>query len=128
MTHLNDPSLTPGGAEGTLPTQCETMEEVRAGVDAIDRILVSLLTRRQAYMEAAARIKPELTDVRVPWRIEEVVQNVLAESAKTGLSPRIAERVWRLLVEECIQHEQETWVSLRKNEIKKDDLKQTISQ
>lgn len=89
------------------------MAEVRAGVDALDKQLVALLTTRQGYMEAAARIKPAAAEVRVPWRVEEVVENVLAEAAKTGLSSRIAEPVWRVLIEECIQHEHRTWHKLR---------------
>ena len=40
------------------PDDCQTMAEVRIGVDAIDRELVRLLVTRQGYMHAAARIKP----------------------------------------------------------------------
>jgi len=40
------------------PENCKTMADVRAGVDALDRELVRLLVTRQAYMHAAARIKP----------------------------------------------------------------------
>ena len=39
-----------------LPHQCETMADVRAGVDQVDRELVALLVRRFGYMDAAARI------------------------------------------------------------------------
>ncbi|MGV6801887.1 MAG: chorismate mutase [bacterium] len=88
------------------PAECTTMKEVRAGVDALDVELVTLLKERQGYMEAAARIKPGYEDVVVPWRIEEVIANVLREARKTGLSERIAEPVWRLLIEKCIEHEQ----------------------
>ena len=95
-----------------LPDDCHSMEDVRAGVDSLDRELVALLTRRQGYMAAAARIKPQESDVRVPWRIEEVVEKVLAEARKTGLSPRIAEPVWRILIEQCIEFELETWRGL----------------
>ena len=91
------------------PEDCTDMAEVRAGVDAVDRELVALLTRRQGYMGAAARIKPREADVRVPWRIEEVVANVLAEAERTGLSPRIAEPVWRELIERSIAYEGEAW-------------------
>lgn len=87
------------------------MADVRAGVDAVDIELVHLLVRRQGYMEAAARIKPTRDQVVVPWRIEEVVDNVLAEAKRLGLSPRIAEPVWRLLIEKCIEHEMQTFDS-----------------
>ncbi|MEM9810169.1 MAG: chorismate mutase [Pseudomonadota bacterium] len=88
------------------------MEDVREGVDELDRELVRLLAIRQGYMEAAARIKPRAEDVRVPWRVEDVVQKVLETAQLEGLSPRIAEPVWRELVERCIQHEAEVWKSL----------------
>jgi isochorismate pyruvate lyase len=95
------------------PQSCETMDEVRAGVDALDRELVTLLARRQGYMEAAARIKPTLDDVRVPWRIEDVVEKVLEDARQKGLSARIAEPVWRELIECCIAHEADAWKKLR---------------
>ena len=95
------------------PAQCSTMEDVREGVDALDRELVKLLAVRQGYMEAAARIKPRAEDVRVPWRIEEVVAKVLKAADSQGLSDRIAEPVWRELIERCIEHEAETWKKLR---------------
>jgi len=39
------------------PEDCQTMIDVRKGVDALDRELVRLLVIRQGYMHAAARIK-----------------------------------------------------------------------
>ena len=38
------------------PEACQTMAEVRVGVDALDRALVTLIAERQRYMDAAARI------------------------------------------------------------------------
>lgn len=98
------------------PEACTTMEDVRAGVDDLDRELVRILAIRQGYMEAAARIKPTLEDVRVPWRIEDVVEKVLQSAAKMGLSARIAEPVWRELIECCIAHEAECWKKLRSDQ------------
>ncbi len=96
--------------DATIPAaRCQTMDEVRSEVDRLDRALVRLLAERQSYMEAAARIKPEQNQVRVPWRIEDVVAKVLAEAEKMGLSKRIAEPVWRELIERCIAHEDEIW-------------------
>ena len=85
------------------------MTEVRQGVDALDRALVTLLTERQGYMDAAARIKPTRTAVRDEARIEDVVAKVKAAARASGLSEAIAEPVWRLLIERCIAHEFEVW-------------------
>ncbi len=100
----------------TSAGDCVEMDEVRAEIDRIDRDLVALLAERQTYIEAAARIKDRESDVRVEWRIEDVIAKVLATAEKEGLSPRIAEPVWRELVERCIAHELECWRALRLGE------------
>jgi isochorismate pyruvate lyase len=95
------------------PEDCATMTEVRQGVDALDRALVTLLAERQRYMDAAARIKQARAAVRDEARIEDVVAKVKAEARRQGLSEQIAEPVWRLLIERCIAHEFEVWDRLR---------------
>jgi isochorismate pyruvate lyase len=92
---------------------CATMEDVRSGIDQIDRELVRLIAERQAFIEAAARIKADPGDVRVEWRIEDVVAKVLAAAQREGLSPRIAEPVWREMIERCIEHELQCWHDMR---------------
>lgn len=98
------------------PEDCATMDDVRAGVDAVDVELVRLVARRQRYMDAAARIKGKRDDVRVPWRIEQVVENVLARAKIEGLAPTIAEPVWRELIERSIAYEFEAWDALRNDD------------
>ncbi|SFS86785.1 isochorismate pyruvate lyase [Brevundimonas viscosa] len=91
------------------PEACASMAEVRHGVDALDRALVVLLAERQRYMDAAARIKPSRDVVHDDARIEDVVQKVLAAAGPAGLSPAIAEPVWRTLIDRCIAHELAAW-------------------
>lgn len=93
----------------TAPEDCASMAEVRQGVDALDRALVRLLAERQRYMDAAARIKPDRSVVHDDARIEDVVAKVLAAAGPAGLSPAIAEPVWRTLIDRCIAHEFETF-------------------
>jgi isochorismate pyruvate lyase len=95
------------------PADCTTMAEVRVGVDALDRLLVSVLAERQRYMDAAARIKQDREAVRDNARIEDVVAKVKAAAREAGLSEEIAEPVWRLLIERCIAHEFGVWDRLR---------------
>src|ERR1700761_4485228 len=87
------------------PEACLSMSDVRAGVDALDRALVTLLAERQRYMDAAARIKADRAAVRDAARIEDVIEKVKAEARARGLSEAIAEPVWRALVERCIAYE-----------------------
>lgn len=95
------------------PEDCATMADVRQGVDALDRALVTLLAERQRYMDAAARIKPNRDAVFDQARIDDVVEKVLKAAQPAGLSPDIAEPVWRLLIDRCIAHEFGTWDKTR---------------
>jgi isochorismate pyruvate lyase len=99
----------PPDVRAVAPEACRTMEEVRAEIDRLDRALVRLMAERQSYIEAAARIKDRASEVRLEWRIEDVVAKVLAAARHEGLSPAIAEPVWRELIERCIAHEHESW-------------------
>lgn len=99
-------------AQRTAPEACLSMADVRAGVDAVDEALVALLAERQAYMDAAARIKTQRGAVRDPARVEQVIKRVLAAGRRAGLSPQIAEPVWRELVERSIQYELAAWERL----------------
>lgn len=93
----------------SAPETCKTMAEVRVGVDALDLALVQLLAERQRYMDAAARIKSDRGVVRDSERIEDVVTKVLAAADTAGLSPAIAEPVWRTLIDRCIAYEFRAW-------------------
>ena len=95
------------------PADCQTMQEVRVGVDSLDRALVLLLAERQRYMDAAARIKPSRDVVHDQARIEDVVAKVKAAARAAGLSEDIAEPVWRLLIDRCIAYEFSVWDATR---------------
>jgi len=92
-------------SQGRPPGQCSSMNEVRYEIDRLDRVLVRLLSERQRYIERAAEIKSNRTDVRDEARVKDVIAKVLAEARRTGLSADIAEAVWRTLVERSIAHE-----------------------
>lgn len=95
------------------PEDCQTMIDVRQGVDTLDRELVRLLVIRQGYMDAAARIKQDRDAVYDADRIEDVVSKVLETAKEAGLNLEIAEPVWRKLIERCIAHEFEVWDLIR---------------
>lgn len=91
------------------PEECRTMEEVRAGVDAIDAELLQLLARRFAYMQAAARIKPERGEVRDEARKAAVIANAVAKAEKLGISAVTVAEIWDRLVEGSIAYELDEW-------------------
>jgi isochorismate pyruvate lyase len=91
-----------------------SMTDVRYEIDRIDRLLVEIIAERQSFMDAAARIKGDRAIVHDRARIEDVVAKVKAECPKHGLSPAIAEPVWRLLIDRCIAYEFGSYDALRR--------------
>ncbi len=87
------------------PADCTTMAEVRAGVDEVDRALVTLLGRRFAYMDAAARIKPSRDLVRDEARKAEVIAQARAKAERIGAPADAIASLWDRLVEASIAYE-----------------------
>ena len=97
----------------TLPDDCASMDEVRAGVDATDRELIALLERRFGYMRAAARIKPSRESVRDEVRKAAVIAAAGEEAQRRGIPRAEIEAIWDQLVEASIAYEFEIWDQTR---------------
>jgi isochorismate pyruvate lyase len=97
----------------TAPEHCRDMAELRAEIDRLDHALVTMLAERQRYIERAAEIKQDRNVVRDTARIEDVVAKVLVAARKAGLDSKIAEPVWRMLIERCIAHELDRFDELK---------------
>ena len=87
------------------PESYSTMEQVRAGVDNLDRQIVALLAQRFAHMRAAARIKQARGAVRDEARKSEVIANARAEAEQLGLPGKMIADLWDHLVEASIAYE-----------------------
>lgn len=87
------------------PDACTTMAEVRAGVDAVDRELVTLLGTRFGYMRAAARIKPHRGAVRDEVRKAAVIASARAAATVAGVPDNVVAMLWEALVEASIAYE-----------------------
>lgn len=99
-----------------LPDDCTNMVEVRAGVDALDRELITLLQTRFGYMRAAARIKPERGQVRDEARKAEVIANAKAAAFNAGVPVGLIGDFWERLVEASIAYETEHWDLVRRKD------------
>jgi isochorismate pyruvate lyase len=96
-----------------LPEDCQTMIDVREGVDALDRELVALLARRFGYMRAAARIKPSRDAVRDEARKASVIAAAVAEAEAHGIPGDVIADIWERLVEGSIAYEFGEWDRVR---------------
>lgn len=88
---------------------CNNMGEVRAGIDAIDRELVTLLAKRSRYIEAAARIKTACTQIHDDARIADVLAKTNRAAAGVDAPVAIVEATMRALIDASIKHEYRTF-------------------
>jgi isochorismate pyruvate lyase len=95
------------------PEDCQTMPEVRAGVDALDAELVALLAKRFGYMRAAARIKPTRDAVRDEARKASVIAAAIAEAEAHDIPADVVADIWERLVEGSIAFEFGEWDRIR---------------
>lgn len=96
-----------------LPEDCQTMVEVREGVDATDRELIALLDKRFGYMRAAARIKESRDAVRDEARKASVIAAAVAEAEARGIPAAVIADMWERLVEGSIAYEFIEWDRIR---------------
>lgn len=82
------------------------MAGVRAGIDALDAQLVKLLGERLAHIRRASELKAQVSDARVPWRVEDVVQKVRVAAEANGFDADLAETIWRHMIDCCIDFEE----------------------
>ncbi|MFD1950196.1 chorismate mutase [Sphingomonas arantia] len=99
---MTDPILPPPILP---PEECSTMAEVRRGVDALDLVLVEMLSVRFGYMRAAARIKPERGQVRDEARKAAVIAQAVAHAEAVGAPAEVVGALWEQLVEASIGYE-----------------------
>jgi isochorismate pyruvate lyase len=81
--------------ESSDPT---SLADVRARIDAVDADLVRLLADRESLVRAAAAFKSDADAVRAPDRVERVIAAVRDRASAAGLSPTVAEAVWRAMI------------------------------
>lgn len=64
-------------------TCCDSLSQVRAGIDAVDEQLIALLALRLGYVREATRFKGNLSAVDVPARDAQVVEGAVEAAGKT---------------------------------------------
>lgn len=83
------------------------MTMLRERIDALDARLMALLVERSKLIDCAARIKArDHLPARIDSRIEEVDLLARRRAADAGLSPDLAEALWRLMMEHFIAQEE----------------------
>ncbi len=78
--------------------EVESLADVRANIDRLDRKIVPLLAERSRYVMEAARFKKDAAEVPAPARVEEVVRNVRRLAEQSGALPDVVEKTYRAMI------------------------------
>lgn len=95
----------------TAPDQCRSLEEIRSGMDSLDRQLIRLIAERVAYVHAAAQFKTTAAAVSDQERIQKVLRTRREWAERENLDGGAIEAIYRDLVAYCVSEEQKRWQS-----------------
>ena len=77
---------------------CNSLADVRANIDALDRRIIPLLAERGRYVLEAARFKKDVAEVPAPARVEEVIAKVRRLAEENGAIPDVVEKTYRAMI------------------------------
>jgi isochorismate pyruvate lyase len=91
------------------PEDCESIQDVRQSMDALDWEVIGLIGRRASYVEAAARFKSSEQSVLAPERQRAMLARRRRWAEKIGLDPDVIEGIYRILVSYFVDQEMQLW-------------------
>ena len=91
----------------TQPAPIHSLANIRKEIDRIDERLIKLMAERQRFIEKAIVIKKRYgIPARIPWRIDQVIDNVRVLARAHHVDPALVETMWTEMVEWFVAHEE----------------------
>lgn len=91
------------------PEECTDIQEIRAGIDRLDREIIAAIGERARYVAAAAKFKRDEASVRAPDRVAAMLAQRRAWAQEEGLSADLIEKLFQDLVAYFVQREMAGW-------------------
>lgn len=91
------------------PDECTGLDQIRAGMDAVDRQIVALIAERVAFVRAAAQFKSTSANVAAPERVAAVLKTRREWAEQAGLDGDVIEGLYRDLVAYSVSEEHKEW-------------------
>jgi len=85
--------------------KCNSLEEVRAKVDALDDKLVELISERSHYIKQAATFKNSIDEIKADDRIEFIKQKVRHKAIQLEVSPNMISELFTIMIDEMVETE-----------------------
>jgi isochorismate pyruvate lyase len=90
------------------PVECTNIEEIRNGIDDIDKQIIELLGKRLQYVTEIVRFKKDEEDVIAKQRYSEVLLARRELAVKASLDPDVIENMYKHLIGYFIEVQMKT--------------------
>jgi isochorismate pyruvate lyase len=104
----------PGAADGAC---CETLGEVRANINRIDRNIVRLIAERGSFVHEAGRFKANPEAVDDPRRVEAIIAKLRELAAQRKVAPDVVEATYRAMIAAFTEEERRSVAAEAKSPI-----------
>lgn len=85
--------------------RCDTLEEVRTEIDALDDKLVELISQRSHLVRQAAAFKESVEEVKAVDRIDFIMQKVRHKAIALEVSPNMISELFKIMIDEMVETE-----------------------
>ena len=85
--------------------KCNSLEEVRTEIDALDTKLVDLISERSHMIRQAAGFKNSVDEVKAEDRIEFILQRARHHAIEKGVSPNMISELFVIMIDEMVETE-----------------------
>ena len=85
--------------------KCNSLEEVRNKIDALDDSLVELISERSHYIKQAATFKNSVDEIKADDRIEFIKQKVRHKAIQLEVSPNMISELFTIMIDEMVETE-----------------------
>ena len=85
--------------------KCNSLEEVRTEIDALDTKLVDLISERSHLIRQAAAFKQSVEEVKAEDRIDFILQRVRHHAIGKGVSPNMISELFEIMIDEMVETE-----------------------
>jgi len=85
--------------------KCNSLEEVRTEIDALDTKLVDLISERSHLIRQAAGFKNSVEEVKAEERIEFILQRSRHQAIELGINPNMISELFQIMIDEMVEME-----------------------
>ena len=87
------------------PQDCATINEIREGIDAIDKQIIDLLGARFQYVKEIVKFKSNKEEVEAKKRYNEVLSVRRQWASEQNLNPDVIETIYKTLIQYFIEEQ-----------------------